>query len=99
MARRRTPMKRSEDRILTTHVGSLPRPQEMLELGNMTTGRPKDLVKYREVMARGIADMVKKQAEAGLDIVNDGEFGKSNWANYILERITGFEYRRGETAE
>ena len=84
-------MKRSDSRILTTHVGSLPRPKALLELGNARTGPPKDLAKYREVMRRCIAEAVEKQAEVGLDIVNEGEFGKENWANYVLKRVTGFE--------
>ena len=44
-------------------------------------------------MKQAVADIVARQADAGIDIVNDGEFGKSGWANYVLERITGFEPR------
>jgi 5-methyltetrahydropteroyltriglutamate--homocysteine methyltransferase len=92
-------MKRSDERILTTHVGSLPRPKAMLELASMTSGPPKDLAQYRELMRREVADVVKKQAAVGLDIINDGEFGKSNWANYVLERVSGFDYRSDRTNE
>jgi 5-methyltetrahydropteroyltriglutamate--homocysteine methyltransferase len=79
-------MKRSENRILTTHVGSIPRPSELLEIGPST-----EPVKRREVMRRLISEVVKQQAAVGLDIVNEGEFGKDNWANYVLKRVSGFE--------
>ena len=89
-------MKRSEHRILTTHVGSIPRPQDLLEAsgGGANTGRgPSDWKRYEEILRRSIAEVVKQQAAAGIDIVNDGEFGKSSWAGYILERLSGFEVR------
>jgi len=92
-------MKRSTDRILTTHVGSLPRPKALLELGSSQNGPPADVGKYRDVMTRSIAEAVRKQAEVGIDVVNEGEFGKESWANYILGRISGFEIRRGEQRE
>src|SRR5580693_3382164 len=75
-------MKRSEKRILTTHVGSLVRTPE-LKAGS---GDP-------EVVRRAIAEVVKKQAAIGLDIISDGEFSKSSWSAYVLSRITGFEIR------
>jgi 5-methyltetrahydropteroyltriglutamate--homocysteine methyltransferase len=86
-------MKRSEHRILTTHVGSLPRPKELLELAGFGKGRPQDPAEYDRRLRQAVADVVQKQAEVGIDIVNDGEFGKESWANYILARITGFEVR------
>ena len=86
-------MKRSQDRILTTHVGSLPRPKEMLELSASRSGPPKDMDQYREVVRRCIVDIVKKQAAVGIDIVNEGEFSKDNWANYVLKRMDGFFLR------
>jgi 5-methyltetrahydropteroyltriglutamate--homocysteine methyltransferase len=92
-------MKRSENRILTTHVGSIPRPADLLEAsgGGANTGRgPSDWKHYEEVLRRSIAEVVKQQAAAGIDIVNDGEFGKSSWAGYILERLSGFEVRRDQ---
>ena len=73
-------MKRSQDRILTTHVGSLIRPPELLELsaqakdGNGRQG-------YEEQLETSVAEIVQMQAKAGIDVVNDGEFGKSGWAN------------------
>jgi len=86
-------MKRSEERILTTHVGSITRPKALLDLANIYTGPPKDPVQYAALLREAVADIVKRQAAAGIDIINDGEFGKSSWANYVLERISGFERR------
>jgi 5-methyltetrahydropteroyltriglutamate--homocysteine methyltransferase len=86
-------VKRSEHRILTTHVGSLPRPQSLLELSSYGKGPPPDQAEYDRRRRIGIAEVVKQQAEVGIDIINDGEFGKESWANYILKRITGFEIR------
>jgi 5-methyltetrahydropteroyltriglutamate--homocysteine methyltransferase len=84
-------MKRSEHRILTTHVGSLIRPKALLD-----TARDPDPA-HREAHERelthAVADVVARQAKAGIDIVNDGEYGKSGWANYSLERLSGFEPR------
>jgi|SRR5579883_595199 len=90
-----TDMKRSENRILTTHVGSLVRPPELKKLGQ-TKDRPGDGGPTHddfERLRRATAEVVKKQAEIGVDIVSDGEFGKSSWSNYILSRISGFEIR------
>jgi 5-methyltetrahydropteroyltriglutamate--homocysteine methyltransferase len=86
-------MKRSESRILTTHVGSLVRPKELRDLATAANQSPENSRKYEDFLRESVADVVKKQAEAGIDIVNDGEYGKSSWANYVLERITGFEHR------
>jgi len=86
-------MKRSEHRILTTHVGSLVRPPELLALGGTGKGPPADQRQYDDMLRKAIAAVVQQQAQVGLDIVNDGEYGKSSWANYILKRISGFEIR------
>jgi len=85
-------MKRSEHRILTTHVGSLIRPQELRELAPPGQ-EPKDPAAYNAALTKATAEVVKKQADVGVDIVSDGEFGKSSWSNYILKRISGFEIR------
>ncbi len=77
-------MKRSDRRILTTHVGSLIRSKAALD-----ASKSHDQKKLTEE----VTDIVAHQAKAGIDIVNDGEFGKSGWANYILERLDGFEKR------
>jgi 5-methyltetrahydropteroyltriglutamate--homocysteine methyltransferase len=81
-------MKRSDDRILTTHVGSLIRPKTLLDSG-------RDAAAHDRALTPAVATIVAQQAQAGIDIVNDGEFGKSGWANYILERTSGFEPRPG----
>lgn len=85
-------MKRSENRILTTHVGSLVRPQELRELAPPGE-EPKDPAKYNAVLCQQTLEVVRKQAEVGIDIVSDGEYGKQSWSNYILKRISGFEIR------
>jgi 5-methyltetrahydropteroyltriglutamate--homocysteine methyltransferase len=86
-------MKRSEKRILTTHVGSIPRPPKLRDVAPKAGEQPADKKRYEEVLRESVAEVVKLQAQAGIDVVNDGEFGKSSWANYILERTTGFEHR------
>ena len=86
-------MRRSDDRILTTHVGSLVRPPELLQLAAAAKQRPEEQQKYDAALRAATAAVVKRQAEAGVDIVNDGEYGKSSWANYALSRMTGFEHR------
>ena len=89
-------MKRSEKRILTTHVGSIVRPQRLREITPAAGDSPENKKRYDEVLRESVAEVVKMQAQAGIDIVNDGEFGKSSWANYILERTTGFEHRAND---
>ena len=84
-------MKRSEDRILTTHVGSLVRPPELLQAAAAAKDKSQGQQAYLDAVRRATADVVKRQVDAGVDIVNDGEYGKSSWANYVLARLTGFE--------
>ena len=88
-------MKRSVDRILTTHVGSLIRPQPLQEfLRAKQASKPFDLQAYDRCLTRSVADVVHRQAEAGIDVISDGEFGKSiSWSQYVLERLSGFERR------
>jgi 5-methyltetrahydropteroyltriglutamate--homocysteine methyltransferase len=87
-------MKRSEDRILTTHVGSIVRPPELLAASKAARDGGDDEKKHFDEVARAATfDVVKRQAEAGIDIVNDGEYGKSGWSAYLLDRVTGFERR------
>jgi 5-methyltetrahydropteroyltriglutamate--homocysteine methyltransferase len=83
-------MQRSHNRILTTHVGSLPRPAE---LDDALEQREGDEGGYTAALHRAVADVVTKQVDAAVDVVNDGEFGKSSWAFYIAERLGGFEAR------
>jgi 5-methyltetrahydropteroyltriglutamate--homocysteine methyltransferase len=88
-------MKRSTSRILTTHVGSLIRPQALQEfLRARQSGKPYDVKAYQKCLSDSVADVVREQAGAGIDVVSDGEFGKSiSWAQYALERLSGFERR------
>src|SRR3974390_3146345 len=88
-------MKRSTDRILTTHVGSLIRPAPLQDfLRARQTGKPYDQVAYQSCLKTSVAEVVRKQAEVGVDVVSDGEFGKSiSWSQYVLERLSGFERR------
>lgn len=87
-------MKRSSDRILTTHVGSIIRPAELLVLSAAArAGGAEELARYEECLARSVRAVVARQVQAGIDIVNDGEFGKSSWAAYVLGRMSGWEIR------
>jgi len=86
-------MKRSEHRILTTHVGSLIRPQELRDLSAAAEQNPANAGQYHARLRELVAEVVQQQARVGIDIVSDGEFGKQSWANYILKRISGFETR------
>ena len=91
---------KSTGRIPTTHVGSLVRPPELVSfLKAQQNGEPYDSGAYEECLRRSVAEVVKEQAEAGIDIVSDGEFGKSiSWSRYVLERLSGFEERLDNTA-
>jgi 5-methyltetrahydropteroyltriglutamate--homocysteine methyltransferase len=85
-------MRVSSDRILTTHVGSLPRPQDVVDfLFAQDKGEAYDEARFEDVMQRGVADAVNHQVEAGIDIVNDGEMAKIGYATYMRHRLTGFE--------
>jgi len=88
-------MQRSTDRILSTHVGSLIRPPELQEfLRAKQAGKPFDARAYDACLAASVAEIVRRQAQAGIDVVSDGEFGKSiSWSQYVLERLSGFERR------
>ena len=88
-------MKRSSSRILTTHVGSLIRPPALQEfLRAKQAGKPYDQAAYQKCLADSVAEVVHKQAETGIDVISDGEFGKSiSWSQYVLERLSGFERR------
>ncbi len=88
-------MKRSSDRILSTHVGSLIRPPELQDfLRQKQAGKPYDRAAYEQCLSHAVAEVVRKQAETGIDVISDGEFGKSiSWSQYVLERLSGFERR------
>lgn len=84
-------MKRSENRILTTHVGSLIRPKAVLD--GARDHDPAHRSAHEQTLRDAVAEVVSQQVKTGIDVVNDGEFGKSGWANYSLERLSGFEPR------
>jgi len=95
-------MKRSVDRILTTHVGSLPRPAGLIEAYRC---EPPDSPALAGTLRGAVRDVVRRQADLGLDVLNDGEFGKpvqdavdyGAWMKYVGSRMAGFELRMGET--
>ena len=85
-------MRLSTDRILTTHVGSLPRPQDVVDvLFKQDRGEDYDAARFEEVVAQGVRDVVSRQRESGVDVVSDGEMSKISYATYIRHRVTGFE--------
>jgi 5-methyltetrahydropteroyltriglutamate--homocysteine methyltransferase len=88
-------MKRSTDRIRTTHTGSLPRPAEMLEAlrERFERGGQADEAAYEQALARNVRAIVRQQVEAGIDVVGDGECSKPSFMAYRAERIGGFEPR------
>ena len=93
-------MKRSTDRILTTHVGSLPRPPDLLEfLEARETGRPFDQSAFEDRLAAAVHEIVDKQVAAGVDIVCDGELGKISYTFYVRHRLSGITAFRGGANE
>jgi 5-methyltetrahydropteroyltriglutamate--homocysteine methyltransferase len=85
-------MNLSRDRILTTHVGSLPRPDDLLEIAFAKDRHEDyDAAALEARVELAVAEVVNKQVRSGIDIVNDGEMSKINYATYVKERVTGFE--------
>jgi 5-methyltetrahydropteroyltriglutamate--homocysteine methyltransferase len=88
-------MKRSTDRILTTHTGSLPRPRDLTAmLEALDAGTAPDPASFDTCVRGAVADVVRRQVDAGVDIVNDGEQGKVGYSTYVRHRLTGFEGQR-----
>jgi 5-methyltetrahydropteroyltriglutamate--homocysteine methyltransferase len=85
-------VQRSETRFLTTHTGSLIRP-ETLGAEPPPDADAGTRAEYERALSAAVAGVVARQRDAGLDVVNDGEFGKSSWSAYVLGRISGFEVR------
>jgi 5-methyltetrahydropteroyltriglutamate--homocysteine methyltransferase len=84
-------MKTSTDRILTTHVGSLPRPEGIKALLRARLGgQPLDEAQLAARVAEAVSAVVRQQAEVGLDVISDGEMGKTSFLAYAEERLTGF---------
>jgi 5-methyltetrahydropteroyltriglutamate--homocysteine methyltransferase len=91
-------MRRSTDRILTTHAGSLPRPPALQEAWAKPAGSPQQEAQLEALLQSSVADVVREQLQAGVDVPNDGEFGKpmrsasdlAAWGTYIFGRLAGF---------
>ena len=84
-------MQTSTDRILTTHVGSLPRPPELRQvLVSKDQGQPYDKEALDRLTRGAVSDIVRRQVEVGVDIVNDGEMSKPGYSTYIADRLSGF---------
>ena len=93
-------MKTSTDRILTTHVGSIPRPESIRALLRARLGgQAIDEAQLAARVAEAVAEVVRQQAEVGLDVVSDGEMGKTSFLAYADERLTGFVPRCGGRPE
>src|SRR5215467_9057208 len=85
-------MKRSIDRILTTHVGSLPRPADLLDVVRAKEeGKPIDAKTHAARLRAAVAEVVRKQIALGIDVIDDGEYGKPSFVSYVNERLGGFE--------
>jgi 5-methyltetrahydropteroyltriglutamate--homocysteine methyltransferase len=85
-------MKRSTDRILTTHAGSLPRPPDILQMVRAKArGEPVDEKKLAARVKEAVTEVVRKQADVGLDVIDDGEFGKPSFVTYVRDRLGGLE--------
>jgi 5-methyltetrahydropteroyltriglutamate--homocysteine methyltransferase len=88
-------MKRSTNRFLTTHMGSLARPDDLSAmLTAKDAGEPYDADALARRVAEAVTEVVKEQAQNGIDIVNDGEFSKFSWAAYFADRLGGIERRQ-----
>jgi 5-methyltetrahydropteroyltriglutamate--homocysteine methyltransferase len=82
------------ERILTTHAGSLVRPRALLDfLAAEARGESYDQAAYERALADAVSDVVQRQVEAGIDVIDDGEMGKSAWITYLYERVSGLEQR------
>ena len=85
-------MNQPTQRILTTHVGSLPRPERVVtQLFAQDSGLNYDAAEFDRIMAAEVADVVARQAKSQVDVVSDGEMSKISYATYIRHRLTGFE--------
>jgi 5-methyltetrahydropteroyltriglutamate--homocysteine methyltransferase len=91
-------MKRSTERVLTTHVGSLARPTDLLDtMKERENGRPYDHELFDRQVREAVADRVRQQVECGIDIVTDGEMSKVSFLGYVKDRLGGFEVDMGES--
>src|ERR1700729_2736197 len=93
-------MRRSSERILTTHAGSLPRPEDLIELNHRrAAGDLTDEESFQRKLSAAVTDVVARQLRTGVDLVNDGEYGHSmghrydygSWWTYVFQRLGGLE--------
>ena len=84
-------MKHSTDRILTTHAGSLPRPPDLLAMIERDGPKAFDSDAAAKRLTAAVAEIVHKQIDLGVDVVDDGEYGKPSFVSYINERLGGYE--------
>ncbi len=85
-------MKTSTERILTTHTGSLPRPDDLVQMMfDLEEGRPVDRSRLDERIRTAVVEVVRQQVACGVDVVSDGELGKPGYSNYVKDRLSGFE--------
>ena len=93
-------MKRSDRRILTSHVGSLPRPEALIEINRAKfAGEAYDQKTYAARLSTSVEQICRKQAQIGVDVINDGEFGKTTrgpidygaWSSYAWGRLSGWQ--------
>ena len=94
-------MPHNADRILTTHVGSLIRPPKLIEFWRaIEDGKSYDEAAFEACLTESVAEVVRQQAEVGIDVVSDGEFSKgANWAFYVHKRLTGITVRPATAEE
>ena len=84
-----------QERILTTHTGSLPRPDDLLEMVRaQESGQPVDQAVMAARVRSAVAEVVKRQIDTGIDLVNDGEMSKPSYAHYVKDRLSGFKGER-----
>jgi 5-methyltetrahydropteroyltriglutamate--homocysteine methyltransferase len=85
-------MKPSSERILTTHIGSLPRPKELwTHISAKDRGQPYDQSELNRQLSKAVEEVVRKQIEVGIDIPSDGEFSKPSFTNYVRGRLSGLD--------
>src|SRR3984893_12425203 len=90
-------IQQNNDRIQTTHIGSLPRPHDLLDIMKAKFAKqPYDDKAYQAKLTQAVADCVRKQVDCGIDFLTDGEFSKPGFFTYIQERLEGFEARPGQ---
>ncbi len=89
-------LQQNTDRVQTTHIGSLPRPRQLLDVMKAKySGQSYDQKAYQDAVRKAVAEVVREQVDCGIDIVTDGEFSKPGFFTYIRERLEGFESRPG----